>query len=101
MTESTMTLLAAGAYLVAVLWVGLLGHKLARSGDMFNIFGRRAHAVRAASAYVGLIGAGELITFSQLGYENGFEVLWLLCGFATGFMVLLFLSAKVRLLARE
>jgi Na+/proline symporter len=101
MTQQTIGTLAIVGYLVAVVFVGLLGHKLAKSGDMFNIFGRRAGAIRAASAYLGLIGAGELITFTQLGYENGIDVLWLLVGFAIGFVILLLLSDKVRLLARE
>jgi solute:Na+ symporter, SSS family len=101
MTQQAIVISATVAYLAAVVYVGLLGHNLAKSGDMFNVFGRRAHAIRAASAYLGLIGAGELITFTQLGYENGFDVLWLLTGFAVGFLILLLLSDKVRLLARE
>lgn len=101
MTPQIAGMLAIAAYLAAVIWVGLFGHKLAQSGAMFNIFGRKARAIRAASAYLGLIGAGELITFTQLGYENGFDVLWLLIGFAVGFVILLLLSDKVRVVARD
>ena len=101
MSTQLLSIAAIAVYICAVVLVGLLGRKVARSGDMFNVFGRRAHSLRAASAYLGLIGAGELLTFSQLGYDNGLDVLWLLVGFAFGFLVLLLLSEKVRVAAKE
>jgi Na+/proline symporter len=100
MTTTTLTIIAMSAYLLAVVGVALFGRHLAESADMFNVFGRSAGAIRAASGYLGLIGAGELITFSQLGYDSGLDVLWLLVGFAIGFLILALLSDKVRLAAR-
>jgi solute:Na+ symporter, SSS family len=87
-------------YLAALLWIGFRGRRLASDSDMFNIFGRRAGFLRATSGYLSLIGGGELITLSQLGYENGISVLWFLTGVASGSVFLAFFSNRMRELSR-
>lgn len=83
-------------YAVALGWVVWRGRSVARSGDMFNIFGRRAQTFRAASGYLSLIGAGELITISQLGFDNGLYLLVFPGGIACGFLFLGAFGARVR-----
>jgi Na+/proline symporter len=63
---------------------------------MFNVFGRRARTFRAASGYLSLIGAGELITISQLGFDNGLYLLLFPGGIACGFLVLGAVGWRVR-----
>jgi Na+/proline symporter len=86
-------------YLAALCWVVWRGRILAQDGDMFNIFGRNAGLLRATSGYLSLIGAGELITISQLGFDNGYGLLWFPGGIAAGFVLLGALGEKVRVRA--
>ena len=88
-------------YAVALGWVVWRGRSVARSDDMFNIFGRRAQTFRAASGYLSLIGAGELITISQLGFDNGLYLLVFPGGIACGFLFLGAFGAGVRDRAAE
>jgi SSS family solute:Na+ symporter len=83
-------------YLAVIAWIGLRGRAFASSGDIYNIVGRQAGVVRAASGYLSLIGGGELILLTQLGYDNGFGVMWFLGGLAAGFAILALFSNKVR-----
>src|SRR5579863_589011 len=94
-----ITFALIATYLVAVMLIGWQGNTIARDSDMFNIFGRRARTVRATAGYLSLIGGGELITITQLGYSNGWSVFWFLGGVAIGFVVLAFLSSRLKDLA--
>ena len=87
---------AIGIYLLALLAVGLQGRGLARSSDMFNVFGRRAGTIRATAGYLSLIGGGELLTLSQLGYDNGLGVYWFLGGLVLGFLILSQIGDRIR-----
>jgi Na+/proline symporter len=66
---------------------------------MFNIFGRRARTVRAMAGYLSLVGAGELIAITQLGYDNGWGVLWFVSGLTVGYCFLSVTSEKMRIVA--
>lgn len=101
MTYPIASLIVVLAYLAVVAWIGLRGRAFASSGDMYNIVGRRAGALRAVSGYLSLIGGGELILLTQLGYDNGFGVMWFLGGLATGFAVLALFSNRLRENAKE
>jgi solute:Na+ symporter, SSS family len=86
-------------YLAAVAIIGWRGNAIARDSDMFNIFGRRAGIIRATAGYLSLIGGGELITITQLGYGNGWGVIWFLGGVSLGFVALASLSARLKNIA--
>lgn len=100
MTSAAATVVVILLYLIAVAWVGWSGRSLATKSDMFNIFGRRARTIRAMAAYLSLIGAGELIAITQLGYDNGWYVLWFLGGLTCGYFFLSGTSERMRLAAR-
>jgi Na+/proline symporter len=91
---------AVCAYLLALIFVAWNGRKLAAAGDMFNVFGRQAGLLRATSGYLSLIGAGELIQISQLGYDNGLALLWFPGGIAAGFVLVGVFGDTVRVRAK-
>lgn len=101
MSNSAMTIVVVALYLVAVTWIGWQGRRLAANSDMFNIFGRRARTVRAAAGYLSLVGGGELVTITQLGYENGFSVFWFLGGITAGFLGLMLWSRRIKAIAYD
>jgi len=101
MNVTYIALAAIGAYLICVTAIGWLGHSLARESDMFNIFGRRAKTIRATAGYLSLIGGGELITISQLGHDNGWDVFWFLGGIAIGFAVLALSAGRMKKIADD
>jgi Na+/proline symporter len=92
--------LAVFGYLAALLVVAWFSRRQAASSDMFNIFGRSADLLRATSGYLSLIGAGELLTISQLGYDAGLSLLWFPGGIAAGFAFLGFFAEPIRLDAK-
>jgi Na+/proline symporter len=94
-------LVAIAVYIVALAWVVWRGRALSRTADMFNMFGRRADLVRASAGYLSLIGAGELVTLAQLGYDSGLSLLWFPGGIAAGFLVLALFGDRVRRRAAE
>src|SRR5258708_4884303 len=98
---SAVTIVVVTIYLAATIYIGWRGRTLAANGDMFNVFGRRAGTLRAASGYLSLIGGGELITICQLGYDNGIDVFAFVGGIAAGFLFLAFFSERVRLIAAK
>src|SRR5262249_4553074 len=87
---------AVFAYLAALVLVAWLSRRQAAASDMFNIFGRSANLLRATSGYLSLIGAGELLTISQLGYDSGLSLLWFPGGSAAGFLFLGLFADRVR-----
>lgn len=95
----TLAALAVGLYVLLLSAVGLYGHRFAASSDMFNLFGRRAGVARAAAGYLSLIGAGELVTIAQLGYDAGWSLLWFPGGISVGFLALAIGADRVRLAA--
>ncbi|WP_426424187.1 sodium:solute symporter family transporter [Bradyrhizobium genosp. A] len=101
MNVSVVTIVVVVFYLAATFFVGWRGKRLASSDDMFNVFGRRAGTIRAASGYLSLIGGGELITICQMGYDNGLEVYFFLGGIAAGFLFLALFSERLRRIASE
>jgi|SRR5579862_189443 len=88
-------------YSIAVIAIGVYGRSLATQSDMFNIFGRRAGFFRAVAGYLSLLGGGELILLTQLGFDHGFDFLWLPAGWSFGFLFLAICSERLRLIARE
>ncbi len=83
-------------YVAVLLFVALRGRKQATSSDMFNIFGRKADFWRTTSGYLSLIGAGELVTISQLGFGSGLGAMWFPSGIAAGFLALALFANGVR-----
>ena len=96
----TIGAVAVVLYLLALVFIAWTGRKQAESSDMFNIFGRQAGLIRATSGYLSLIGAGELITITQLGYDNGLSLLWFPGGIAAGFLMMGFFGDTVRTRAK-
>jgi Na+/proline symporter len=96
----TLGAAAVAAYLLALIGVAWHGRSAAQHGDMFNIFGRQAGLLRATSGYLSLIGAGELVQISQLGYDSGFSLLWFPSGIAAGFVVIAIFGDDVRTRAK-
>lgn len=99
MTYPFLGYFVTAAYLLAVVLIGWRGQSLARDSDMFNIFGRRAKSIRATAGYLGLVGGGELITITQLGYSNGWGVLWFLGGVSIGLASLAFIAKRLKSIA--
>lgn len=93
---SPSSALAIFLYVTALGWVVWRGRSTAQADGMFNVFGRRAKTVQAASGYLSLIGAGELITITQLGFDNGIYLLLFPGGIASGFLFLAFFGGRIR-----
>jgi solute:Na+ symporter, SSS family len=96
----TVGAVAVLLYLVALTFVAWNGRKQAESSDMFNIFGRRAGLLRATSGYLSLIGAGELVTIAQLGYDSGLSLFWFPAGISVGFLIVGIFGDTVRVRAK-
>jgi Na+/proline symporter len=99
MSIPVIAIAGIAVYLASVTVIGWLGYSLARESDMFNIFGRRAKTIRATASYLGLIGGGELITITQLGHDNGWDVFWFLGGIAIGFVLLGLAAGRMKSVA--
>jgi Na+/proline symporter len=100
MSTAVLSISVAAVYLLAIIGIGVYGRSLAVESDMFNIFGRRAGFIRAVAGYLSLLGGGELILLSQLGFDAAYDFLWLPAGWALGFLVLAAFSEHFRFTAR-
>lgn len=98
MTSAAIAIIIYVLALVSLVWAT---RRQAERADMFNIFGRRAGALRATAGYLSLIGAGELITLTQLGFDNGYDLLWFPGGIAAGFLSLAIFGDFIRVRAQD
>lgn len=99
MTPMSLGAGAIGIYLIAIAVVCWRASRLARDASMFNIFARSAKTIRATSGYLGLIGGGELIAITQLGYTNGWHALWLVSGVVVGTFVVAYIAPRLKAIA--
>ncbi len=64
--------------------------------EEFFMAGRKAGMIRIASSVFTLFGAGEIVTLTAFAYFYGFSGLSLFFGVVIGFIVLAFLSDRIR-----
>lgn len=91
----TTALACIALYAMAMIVVAVR-FRLHPSRDEFFMAGRNAASITVGAALFQLIGGGEVVTVTALGYSHGFAAISLFVGYAAAFFLLGFLAPRIR-----
>jgi len=88
-------------YLVAMIVIGLFASRKVKNSDDYLVAGRNLSLpVLVGTLTAGWLGAGTVVGYASLAYNNGFGALWWAFGGLAGATIIVIMAGKLRKLAK-
>ena len=88
-------------YAIAMIVIGLYASKKVKSADDYLVAGRNMSLpVLVGTLTAGWLGAGTVVGYASLAYDNGFGALWWAAGGLAGATIIVVMAGKLRKLAQ-
>lgn len=89
------------AYLILMIVIGYLASRKVKNSDDYLVAGRSMSLpVLVGTLTAGWLGAGTVVGYASIGYDNGLGALWWAIGGLTGAFIIVVMAKKLRAIAK-